>query len=44
MVDADDADEVGRDLKIYKVFVMGIYHLIHSVIDQIGSQMTFGPH
>lgn len=28
-----DVDELGTDLKIYKVFVMGIYHGIYSVID-----------
>lgn len=31
-----DADELGRDLKIYKDFVMGIYLHTYSVIDQNG--------
>lgn len=32
-----------RDLKIYKVFVMGINHHIYSGIDQNGSHKTSGP-
>lgn len=39
-----DVDELGRDLKIYKVFVIGVYHHTYSVIDQNGRHKTSGPY
>lgn len=39
-----DADELGKELKIYKEFVMGIYLHTYTAIDQNGSQQMFRPY
>lgn len=39
-----DADELGRELKIYKEFVMGIYLHTYTAIDQNGSQQMLRPY